>query len=142
MLDIIINKFKHNKPDIIIYNKNVSYYLYLFNLKKVFTLITVKISLLDNLVFTFSSYVLNVENTIYILSTSIKHKKINYAPIINIKNYDNIFNLYYRYIVKMFSVKKWKSYCYGSIINFYYFSRCQCHKKFNTMKQYKCIVFI
>ena len=140
MLDIIISEFNINSPDITVYNKKVSYYLYVTSLNKTFFLIKVQISFLANLVFTIKESVLTIESIIHMFYTCITHKKMYYVPVINIENPDNlIFNLYYIYIVKMFSVKKWKS--YHSYKYMWCFKK-HYYKKFNTMKQYKCIMFI
>ena len=59
-----------------------------------------------------------------------------YQPIINFENYDNIFNLYYRYIIRIFSINIWKG--YKILIN----NNIQNIKKFNTMSNYKIINYM
>ena len=63
------------------------------------------------------------------------YKIIEYKHLILIKyvNIINIFNLYYRYIIRMFYIKTNKTYNKNKI-NIY--------KYFNTMSNYKCIAFI
>jgi len=121
-------------------NKKFLYYLYLNHKRKVYKY---EIELLNtNLVFKIEKGKHYVANRIYIKIDNISFiiKNIYYNPIIKIFDENNIFNLYYIYIIRMFSVKKWKNYSVNydiNMVNFYPWV-----KKFYTMRQYKCIIFI
>jgi hypothetical protein len=121
---------------IFIKNKRICYDIYINHWREV-----VRFSMkYYKVIFTFEYPNININLHIYKIiydnSNNYANKIIMYQPIINFENYDNIFNLYYRYIIRIFSINIWKG--YEILIN----NNIQNIKKFNTMSNYKIINYM
>ena len=117
---------------------NISYYLYSSN--NINNIYMYKIGLFKNhIIYTFRIGKLYIINHILISLNFAcdDYRIIYYEPIIKIKNRNNIFNFYYRYIIMKFFIKTNK---YYDITRNYNINKVMYCKKFNTMRQYKCII--
>lgn len=79
-----------------------------------------------------------IPNCIY----KVSNKRLIYESILKFKNYNiHFINFYYIYIIRMFSIKNWKKY-YIYQVNINFQGHIQFYKNFNTMCNYKCVIFM